>query len=1180
MKAKSLTLALLLVTLFSYGQQWTAITNEQPSTFKTTLLSSSESSIIVNVQTAGFYATSVVTPQGEANLISVPKAVSTSQAGEPHLPMIAIPVIVGDWQHYSIHVKDAKYLDYAMDVAPSKGDFSRQINPDDVPYTYGEAYSTNAFFPTENVGLYEPYILRDFRGQNMVIHPFAYNPVSKTLRVYYDMTVELFADGTQGENRLDRKSNTVATDAEFKTLYETRFINYSAAAAKYTPVTETGHLLIICHDAFMSAMQPYVDWKKQIGRPTTMVGTSVSGSTSDVLKNYIQAQYQNDPLLTHILLVGDNAQVQGYYAYNGSYSGRSDNWYGQVAGNDYYNDIIVGRFSAESNDDVTTQVNKVLNYERDLDATATWITKGSGVATQAGNNGHFNEDDWQHIDNIRNDLLGFGYTEVYRDYQNAGGAQSSASALSQHINEGVSMINYCNHGSETSWGVFNYSNSNVNALTNDNKLPIVWSVACLNGKYDYYTPCFAEAWMRANHNNNVNLPTGAIGGMFSYISQPWVPPMYGQDEMVDIFVESNAGNIKRTLGGISFDGNMKILDQYGTNNSSAMGTYMCWILYGDPTLMVRNAVPTQMNVSHAPVLNAGATQFTVNATNGNDALATLSFNGEIVGSATINNGSASLSFSPIGQPGQATLTVIGHNKVTYTSTVNVTSSGNDPLSVTVSASTPIIAQGSSTTLNAQATGGNWTFDYAWTPAESLNNPNSPTPIATPTATTTYTCTVTSNNQTESAECTVEVVCPPSNVTATLNGHDVELTWDPANPAEYYKIYRNNTLIAPNVTGTSYTDTELASGTYNYRIASVYQNITSPKSETVTVSIQATISVNAEATPAIIPLGESATLRATVTGGTGSIVYQWTPEEHLNNPNSPAPIASPLQTTLYSVTVTRNGNTATDQVQLTVVTPPTGLLVELEGEHSAYLTWNAATHANFYNVYDNDSLVVSELEGLGITVEPLEGGTHCFTVTALYEGVESPASNEFCVEVFECRPPENFNATYYWEDGHFGALLTWDKNENVNLNLNRFFIYRGLTPSTMSEIGELVNVPYTTHYQYFDETTEPRNYYYMIKASYGSSPPHYTCSSETLQVEVTNVTEQSVKCQIHPNPTNNLVHIDGVEAAEVNVFNTFGQRVMTLIGSNDILLEGLPQGIYQLRITDAEGNVFFNSVIKR
>ena len=682
------TLVLLLLATLTFGQQWVAVKSDTPSTIQTTLVSSSESKITVNLQVPGFYAIEVSTPRSEANIISVPKTVSTAAAGEPNLPLIAIPTIIGDAQHYNVRVVEAQYTDIPMEVAPSKGDFPRTINPEDVPYTYGEVYSTDAFFPTQNVGLYEPYILRDFRGQNMVVYPFAYNPVSKTLRVYYDMTVELYSDGVQGENQLTRKSSVVKMDPEFDAIYDNQFINYRESMSKYTPMVETGELLIICHDAFMTAMQPFVNWKKQIGRPTTMVGTSTAGTSTTAIKAYIQSQYDANPNLTHVLLVGDVAQIPGNTYSAGSYGGKSDNMYGQVAGNDLYNDIIIGRFSAETEAHVTTQVNKVIYYERDLNATATWLTNGMGIGNNDGP-GHFGEKDWQHIENLRTDLLAYHYTNVYQEYPGVSGYTSSSSLMSQHINAGLSIINYCNHGSETSWALNNYSNSNVNALTNTNMLPIVWSVACLNGKYDHGQPCFGETWLRATSGNvsnpNPSEPTGAIGGMFSYISQPWQPPMYGQDEMVDVLVESYSSNIKRTLGGCSYDGNMKVLDQYGQNANDAKGTYLAWILYGDPSLTLRNAVPENMNVTHASSMSTSATSFTVNATNGNGALATLTRNNEIMGSATINNGTCNITFAAPGTTGTATLTVFGYNKITYIGTINITSGGAQYYNVSVMA---------------------------------------------------------------------------------------------------------------------------------------------------------------------------------------------------------------------------------------------------------------------------------------------------------------------------------------------------------------------------------------------------------------------------------------------------------------------------------------------------------------
>ncbi|MBO4328659.1 MAG: T9SS type A sorting domain-containing protein [Bacteroidales bacterium] len=1183
MKKTLFTLMLALATLVGMAQSWNALTSSTPSSIQTSLLYASESKTAVRLQVPGFLTTSVNTPRGEAQIVSVPKTVSTAAAGEPHLPMIAVPVLIGDQQHYAVRVIDAQYADFPMEVAPSKGDFSRQINPEDVPFTYGPAYNNDAFFPDQRADLYDPYIVRDFRGQNMVVYPFAYNPATHTLRVYYDLTVELYDDFAVGQNTMTRTSNTVKMDNEFKSIYEHRFINFQAAMNRYTPINENGHLLIICHDAFMDAMQPYVAWKKQIGIPTTMVGTSVTGITPEALMSYIQQQFAQDPSIAHILLVGDSQHINGYYANYPNYAGRSDNWYGQLVGDDRYNDVIVGRFSAETADHVTTQVNKVIQYERDINASDTWLTTGTGVATTAGSGGHFNEDDWQHVDNLRTDLLGYHYSEVYRDYPTGGGASSNASTLSQHINNGLSIINYCNHGSETGWGVFNYSNSNVNALTNVYKLPIVWSVACLVGKYDYYQPCFGETWLRANNSNNVEQPTGAIGGMFSYISQPWVPPMYGQDEMVDVLVENYATNHKCTLGGVSYDGNMKIIDQYGQNNAAGMGTYMCWILYGDPTLTLRNDVPTEMTLDYAPALNMGATAFEVSGTNAEGARATLTVDGEILGSAVINNGSALLEFDAPGQPGLATLTVFGYNKITYIATLPiVTGADDEPVNVAVSASPTIIPRGSSTTLNAQATGGNWYFQYNWTPAEGLDNPHAKSPVANPTTTTTYTCTVNSGSYSNADSVTVTVVCPPSDLTATAEGNSIVLNWSPAEPADSYNLYRTSVLIAEGLTETTYTDANLNPGNYSYRVATVYQGIVSPKSSAAAASIAAPLSVTATANPAIIPFGATVTLTATPSSGNGTCSYQWTPAETVSDPTAATTTATPATTTTYTVTVSRNNETATAEATVQVVTAPTALTATLNPTvgNEVTLTWEAAALADTYQVFDNNQPVQSNLTAPQCTVGNLTNGNHCFTVRAVFQGVTSPASDEACVEVDVCLPPEDFTATYHWEDNEFGTLLVWQKNQNANLSLDRFYIYRGTDPNNISEpVAYMVNIPYTYHYQYFDTEVEPGTYWYCIVAVYGEDT---ACASEPLQVTVTDVDEATDACKVYPIPATERVTIEAAGMRSIRLVNSLGQTVYQSAVEEDRLdfdVSPFGKGVFLLLIQNDQMVVTRTLIIK-
>ena len=1119
------TFVLMMLATLTFGQQWVAIKSDVPSTIQTTLVSSSENQITVNMQVPGFYAFEVTTPRGEANIISVPRTVSTAEAGEPNLPMIAVPAIISDMQHYSIRLVDAQYADFQMEVAPSKGDFPRTINPDDVPYTYGEAYSTDAFFPAENIGLYDPYILRDFRGQNMVFHPFAYNPVTHTLRVYYNMTVEMYADNQQGENTLSRRSNTVKMDAEFGALYDNHFINYHESLNRYTPVDETGELLIICHDAFMNAMQPFVNWKKQIGRPTTMVGTSTAGSTSDALKAYIQAQYNNNPNISHILLVGDSQHIQGYYAYNGGYSGRSDNWYGQLAGNDFYNEVIVGRFSAETEAHVTTQVDKVIHYERDINATDTWLSTGQGVSKNEGaGSGHYGESDYQHIDNIRDDLLAYNYTLVHRDYQGVSGVSSSAAIISQHINEGVSIINYCNHGSTTSWGVFGYSNSHVNALTNDNKLPYIWSVACDNGKYDYSGTCFAEAWLRATNNSNGE-PTGAIGGMFSYISQPWQPPQYGQDEMVDVLVESNSNNIKRTLGGCSFDGNMKIIDQYGSNNSSGMGTYMTWILFGDPTLTVRNMTPANMNVTHATSMSTSATSFTVNASNGNGALATLTRNNEIMGSATINNGTANITFAAPGTTGTATLTVFGYNKITYTATIQITGGGSQTYNINVSANPShggnvtgggTYNQGQSCTVTATANNG-YTFTN-WTENGNVVSTN-----ANYTFNVTGNRTLVANFQAQPQNYTISVSANPNNG-GTVSGGGT------------YQQGQSCTVHATANTGYTFTN-----WTENGNVVSTNANYTFTVNgnRTLVANFQMqSYTITVTANPAIggtvsgggtFNYGQSCTV--TATANEGYVFNHW-----LENGNVVSTQAN------YTFTVTGNRNLVaiiTPHVYtiFAVPNPPEGGNTTGEGSYDYGQTCTVTAIPNigydFINWTEDDNVISTD-------------ESYSFIVTG----------NRMLIANFDLKTFEIAASVDPEEAASISGSGTYNYGEEVTLTFDR---NEDWAFQNWTENGEVVSEEMT----YTFIATENRNLVAHFQYTEG-------------------IGENSIAAKVYPNPTKGEVMVESEGMSHIRIVNAYGQTVYNAKAEGEqvrIDLSGMAKGIYMMHIEANDGQTVKRIVVE-
>jgi hypothetical protein len=527
--------------------------------------------------------------------LGLPRESLLQERGAPELPRVCRSVIIPDNAEMAVNVVASSYYEIQdRKVAPSKGVLYRTQDPAEVPYTFGAAYAADEFFPAKLVELGEPYILRDCRGVVVELHPFQYNPVSGVLRVYTDVTVEVVPTGPGRVNVLDRALRPKGEQSlAFHTLYRHHFLNY-APDLRYAPLDENGSLLIICYDSWLTNIQPLVAHKNAIGISTTAVGVSTIGNTSTAIKNYIQSTY-NAGNLAFVLLVGDAAQVATPTASGGS----SDPSYALLAGTDHYPDIVVGRFSAETAAQVDTQVLRTVEYEQLPATTQAWFKRGTGIASNASGTGDDGEHDWEHIGNIRTDLLGYGYTLVDQIYDPG----ATAAQVSAALNAGRGIVNYCGHGSETTWVTTGFSNTNINALTNDNQLPFIFSVACVNGKFSGMT-CFAEAWMRATHNGE---PIGAIATYMSSINQSWSPPMAAQDESNDLLV----AEAYFSFGALCYAGSCRMMDDYpGTGSGTGAEMYDTWHVFGDPSVRVFGtaAPPTGLRVTPASGLSSAGPQ--------------------------------------------------------------------------------------------------------------------------------------------------------------------------------------------------------------------------------------------------------------------------------------------------------------------------------------------------------------------------------------------------------------------------------------------------------------------------------------------------------------------------------------------------------------------------------------------
>ena len=628
------------------------LTVTQAQNISYTLLSSNQNEAVVRVD-FGTYQTETVNVNGtEMQKLHMADAYPVLKAGSPELLQTAFSLIVPEGSSPETEILDAQYTTVEhFALAPSKGKIYRNVDPATVAYTTNQDYQSNRYLLGNNIVPGDQYQLRDFHGMNFKVYPFDYNPTAQTLKIYSSVTVKVTFNGTKSLSAPAKNNRT------FDAVYAHQFLNYKTLRG--TLIGEEGDILIIAPENFMEAMQPYADWKFRNGFSTEIVSVATAGGNANSIKTYI-SNYYNTHNLAFVIIVGDNAQFPTP-TINGN---KTDNYFTEIVGNDSYPDIILGKISAENVSQVETQVQRFIEYEQNPTETS-HFPSFMGIASSEGP-GDNNEYDYEHIRNIDNKLLAYTYTSGYELFEGSqGGLDASgnptSSMVANGVNAGVGIISYCGHGSNISWGTTGFNVSNVNSLTNTGKLPFILSVACVNGEYHTGT-CFAEAWLRATNGNQ---PTGAVGFTGSTINQPWNSPMCAQDAMIDLLVGTTPTEQKFTYGGMFFNGMIKMLDVYND-----VEVFRTWILFGDPTLQMRTAVPQELLVSHNSILPVGIPSVTFSSAVEN-AKITVTKNSEIVGIGRISNGEFNLSFEEPYLPSD-TLHVLATatNYLPYEGTIN------------------------------------------------------------------------------------------------------------------------------------------------------------------------------------------------------------------------------------------------------------------------------------------------------------------------------------------------------------------------------------------------------------------------------------------------------------------------------------------------------------------------------
>lgn len=250
-----------------------------------------------------------------------------------------------------------------------------------------------------------------------------------------------------------------------------------------------------------------------------------------------------------------------------------------------------------------------------------------------------------------------------------------------------------------------------------------------------------------------------------------------------------------------------------------------------------------------------------------------------------------------------TITLNGQTSQPVTTTVVV----NPIPTVTASASPTTICLGSQSVLTASGAD-----TYSWSGGSISGSASNPVAVS-PNATTTYTVTGTSSGCSNTASVTVTVgnnltlsVSPPSaaicvgnSVTLVASGA-TDYNWTPSTGLD---VATGNTVVATPGTTTTYT----VNGNDALGCTGV---------ATVTVTINSNISVGVTPIDAVICNSQSIDLTAF-----GANDYNWSPPMGLSSTTGATVTASPMLTTIYTVTGNTNGCTGTTSVQVTVNPQP-------------------------------------------------------------------------------------------------------------------------------------------------------------------------------------------------------------------------------------------------------------------
>lgn len=467
-------------------------------------------------------------------------------------------------------------------------------------------YNKNTLYPETFYKLSEIQTLRDYQIVHLNLYPVRYNPSLKKLEINNQMEIKIQANCVS--SNITYQINPYISSS-FENIYKNLIENYSQIKNPYA-LYQPPSILIIYPDnaSIVTALSPYIEWKKQLGYYVKSASTAETGTTSNAIKSYIQNLYNtsaNKP--EYILIIGDangSLMIPTISQNYGFYTGTGDYPYTHLAGSDYTGDAMIGRLSIDTSATLSIMISKILSYEKNPTQGGTsWFnsdllvgdTSPSGVSCISTN---------KYIKEITSVYEPANtYTELY-------GSEPSPSSMQTAATDGCLFFNYRGY-----IGMSSFTNTNITALNNIRKLFYgVW-ITCDTGNFSSSTT--VSRIETATRLGTTASPRGAIVALGMSTSHTLTP--YNNIMSAATFHGLYVGGMT-DLGQAQLYSKIKTCQVY-SNFSAAANDLVHWNnMMGDPSLKIFKSVPKTMTLTAPTELLNGQNSFSVHLSENNTAL--------------------------------------------------------------------------------------------------------------------------------------------------------------------------------------------------------------------------------------------------------------------------------------------------------------------------------------------------------------------------------------------------------------------------------------------------------------------------------------------------------------------------------------------------------------------------------